>query len=103
MHKECQQRNRIWIELCQKQNKCRRSHYQLLHMDAEDMRSLQTARPEETPPVSTDKAAVGALDAGSRCEGPQRARSGAFRSGHGAYQGRPEVSKDATVTLRREV
>ena len=27
LHKECQWRNQIWQELCQEQNKCRRSHH----------------------------------------------------------------------------
>ncbi len=43
LHKECRWRNQIWHELCQEQNKCRRSHHRLLHM--EDVRSLQAARP----------------------------------------------------------
>jgi hypothetical protein len=45
MHKRCQWKNRMWNELCQEQNKCRQTHHRLLHVDAEDERSLQTARP----------------------------------------------------------
>jgi hypothetical protein len=33
---------------------------------------------------------------GFRRKGPQKTRSGAFRSGPGAFRGRPETSKDAT-------
>jgi hypothetical protein len=44
-HKECRWRNWIWHELCQEKNKCRRRHHRLLHMNAEDERSLQAARP----------------------------------------------------------
>ncbi len=43
LHKECRRRNQIWHELCQEQNKCRRSQHRLLHV--EDVRSLQAARP----------------------------------------------------------
>jgi hypothetical protein len=38
-----------------------------------------------------------------RWEGPQRTRSGAFRSGPGAYRGRREASEDATDIHRSEV
>jgi hypothetical protein len=31
------------------QNKCMCSHHRLLHVDVEDMRNLQTARPAEPP------------------------------------------------------
>jgi hypothetical protein len=37
-----------------------------------------------------------------QCEGPQRARSGAFRSRPGAYRERPDASGDATVVHRSE-
>jgi hypothetical protein len=49
---ECEWRNQIRDELCQEQNKCRRKHNQLLHVDAEDWRNLQAARwakPAELP------------------------------------------------------
>jgi hypothetical protein len=43
LHKECRWRNQIWHQLCQEQNKCRRSHHRLLHV--EDVRNLQATRP----------------------------------------------------------
>ncbi len=43
-HKKCKWRNKIRDELCQEQNKCRRSHNRLLHVGAEVMRNLQAAR-----------------------------------------------------------
>ncbi len=45
IHKRCWLKSRIENELCQKQHKCRKTHQRLLHMDAEDERSPQTARP----------------------------------------------------------
>jgi hypothetical protein len=75
LHKECRWRNQIWHELCQEQNKCRRSHHRLLHV--EDVRSLQAARPAKPakPPdrlrkssaCSRTEASRGAPAAGRRC------------------------------------
>jgi hypothetical protein len=45
MHKRCRWKNQIRNELCQEQHKCRQTHHRLLHVDTEDERSLQTARP----------------------------------------------------------
>jgi hypothetical protein len=36
-------KGRIENELCQRQHKCRKTHHRLLHVDAEDERSPQTA------------------------------------------------------------
>jgi hypothetical protein len=43
--KKCRLRNVIHNELCQEQNKCRRRHHWLLHVDEEDWRNLQEAKP----------------------------------------------------------
>jgi hypothetical protein len=45
MQKRCRLRNQIWNELCQEQHKCRQTHHQLLHVDADDKKSLQTVKP----------------------------------------------------------
>jgi hypothetical protein len=45
MHKRCRLKSQIKNELCQEQRKCRQTHHQLLHVDAEGERSPQTARP----------------------------------------------------------
>jgi len=42
--KKCRLRNVIHNELCQEQNKCRRSYHRLLHVDEEDWRNLQAAK-----------------------------------------------------------
>jgi hypothetical protein len=43
-HKKCKWRNKIRDELCQEQNKGRRSHNRLLHVGGKVMRNLQAAR-----------------------------------------------------------
>ncbi len=60
MHKRCLWKNRIWNELCQEQHKCRQTNHRLLHVDAEDEKSLQTARPAEPaePPNRLRKSMV---------------------------------------------
>jgi hypothetical protein len=45
MHKRCWLKSQIENELCQKQHKCRKTHHQLLQLDAEGERSPQTVRP----------------------------------------------------------
>jgi hypothetical protein len=52
MHKRCRLKSRIENDLCQRQHKCRQTHHRLLHVDAEDEKSTQTARlakPAEPP------------------------------------------------------
>jgi hypothetical protein len=39
-HKRCRLKSRIENELCQRQNKCRQTHHQLLHVDAEGEKSF---------------------------------------------------------------